>query len=1305
MNEKSSTNEVAPLSGTMTYKEKKTLMKSQICRRLGSANSMGSAALLLLCLPILTAATGHAQTPEYVVSGWTNVTSVANQSVTGGAAGNYAVNSEGDFFLNDGNLHVLEYPATGGGPIVLWTAPASEASTGPSPQTTGVAVDPFDNLYVTNATYSGPGGANKTDSGIYEFPYTNGSYPAPYVYNPGAPPGSCSPGNTAVCAVGQYTAAATYYWLPDGIAADGQGNTYMYSVQDSSYNSGSHGIFKCNLKCNEQLVGGSATQYTVTLSTSISSMIADYAGDVFFTDEQHLYIIPAGSPDASNTPTVFDYSYNQPYGVTMDQAGNLYVSDQSGIWETRSVETTGGAPCKGKADSCQLSPYSAYLVVPVTLPTLGYQYGNNQTYMGAAVDNRGNVFFNTGMPAHYSPVPIVRASLWSGTFPPTTIGATAADGPTFNIAFAEYSSTTIASIKVVQGSAPATEFTLSPESCAPGTFGPKSACSFTVSFTPAAIGVRTGAVLITDSNGATTTTLLSGVGTGSAVAVDPGTPNAIGTTYKTPAGIAVDAAGDVYVADPGAGTVQEYPAGGGTAVSIGTSLSEPISVALDAAGDVYILNQGTNSNTGSVVEVPTVAGVLTSSAQKTLLTGLNTPSDLVLDGLGNMYITLTGSNLVVQASNASLDANDLALVSLGYGLNAPTGIALDSSGNVYVADTGNNRVVEIGDGFQNIVGNGTTAPTGVAVDPSGSVMIADGSGRILRVPNENNPASPVGLNQADQQVLASPLFSPYSIRIDSAGNLYVSDMQAGLIDELLRTTGVINFGDWNLNTVSDTQTMVLSNIGNSTVTLGSPLFAPVPAATGFSVFAGTGALACASGAFYSGYSCNLGATFAPTVAGPSIYPLVLSASAQNTSAPTINLVGTGVTEGSVTLNLVQTAPTGTVTYGEPITITANLAPTAGTVAPTGFVVFTFDGQVQTPIAVTSASGSTTASAVLNLPAQNAGTHSVSAYYEGDSNYAEMKSTVLPLNITLATATNALTVVGDSATPLSSAPNHSLVLTDVLTPSVPGIFTGTVTFTNTLAPGAPPIAVLPLGSPNATTGAYTVTFTYQNQASGLTPGNLNIVATYSGNTNYFGDSSAAVAAVIINPTFTLTASASTVTSSKNTFGSMNVTVTDYSNFQGGVVLNCAGLPANAYCVFRPISIGLAPAPMVIPNTIYPVTSVLQIQVDQNLAVVQGSFGWVGILLSLGFLAAWRRVMPTRRLKLMSACLVLCLGGLAALSGCGGGSLSRPATPAGTYPITVTGTATGLASTGGEPTCPTPGCVPNLVQQFNITLVVK
>jgi sugar lactone lactonase YvrE len=1276
--------------------ETKTQMKNKTFL-LGSPTASSFAAFCLgsIFALALTTASGHAQAPAYVVTGWTTIATPASQSITGGSGGNYAVNSEGDFFYNDGAGHVIEVPANGGAPITLFTFTSADNNLGVS----GVAVDYSDNLYITNPTYNGPStGTTPQNSLIYEMPYTNGQYPPPYTYT-GALPAQCVPGNTAVCTPGNYTSAANYYWLPLNIAADGLGDTFMYTLQDNTFGSGGaggYGIFKCNLACNQQALSGIATTYTGKLSNSITSIIADYAGDVFFTDMQHLYMIPAGSPASNNTPAVFDYSYNQPYGVTMDQAGNLYVSDQTGIWKTTSLETAGGAPCKGRTDTCTLTPYSSYLVASVSIPNISstYDYGNQQTYMGGAVDNRGDLFFNTGMPAHYQPVPIVKAGQWSGTFPATAVDTAAATGPTFHVVFD--SSTTIASITAVQGTAPATEFAVTPGSCAPGTFAAQATCTFTVSFTPSAVGLRKGAILITDNDGNTTTTLVSGIGTGSGIAVDPGTPQAVGTTFNTPAGIAIDSVGDVFVADPVAGTVSEYPAGGGTSVSLGSNLSTPVSVALDARGDLYILNQGTptTANSGSVVEVPTVAGVLTTASQKTLLTGLNSPSDLVLDGSGNLYITNTGADAVIQAASATLESGDAALVTLGYGLSAPIGIALDSSGNVYVDDTGNNRVVEIADGSLTVVGNGTTAPTGVAVDASGSVMIADGSGRILRVPNEQDPSSPIGLNQADQQVLATPLASPYSIRVDSAGNLYASDKLTGNVDEIVRTTGTTNFGNWNVNTVSDTQTIVLSNIGTTAMTLGAPLYLPPSSTGGFAVTAPS-SLACASGSFYSGYSCNLGATFTPTAATTYNYPLVFAASAQNTTTPTMDLIGTGVNEGSVTLTIVQTAPTGAITYGEPITFTANVTPTTGTVTPTGYVVFTFDGQTQTPIALTAGSGGT-ATAVLHLPAQNAGSHSVSAYYEGDTNYAEMRSAVTPITITLATASNVLTITGDSSTPLSSAPNHSLVLTDTLTPSVTGIFGGTVTFSNALTPSAPPIAVVTVGSPNSS-GGYVVSYTYQNATSGLPLGTENIVATYSGNSNYSMDTSNAVTAVIVTPTFTLTPSGTTITSSSSSFGSISIGVTDYSNFQGGVVFNCTGLPANAYCVFRPISIGFAPETGVTPVTIPPVTTVLQIQVDQNASVVEGSFGLAGFLLALILFALRNKRGRARGLRMMSVFLVLILGTLVALTGCGSGALPRPSTPAGTYPIVVTATGTPTNTSGSA----TSG---NIVQQFNATLIV-
>jgi hypothetical protein len=143
------------------------------------------------------------------------------------------------------------------------------------------------------------------------------------------------------------------------------------------------------------------------------------------------------------------------------------------------------------------------------------------------------------------------------------------------------------------------------------------------------------------------------------------------------------------------------------------------------------------------------------------------------------------------------------------------------------------------------------------------------------------------------------------------------------------------------------------------------------------------------------------------------------------------------------------------------------------------------------------------------------------------------------------------------------------------------------------------------------------------------------------------------------------------------------------------------------VFRPISAQLEPAASVTPNTIHPVTAVLEIQVNQNQTVVEGSFRWIGILLSLPFLLLWRRMVKAWKFGWTSVCLVICLGGLAAMSGCGSGAIQRPPTKPGTYQVVVTGTSTALTSSGQEPTCSgnAPGCVPDLVQQATITLIVK
>jgi sugar lactone lactonase YvrE len=137
-------------------------------------------------------------------------------------------------------------------------------------------------------------------------------------------------------------------------------------------------------------------------------------------------------------------------------------------------------------------------------------------------------------------------------------------------------------------------------------------------------------------------------------------------TFTKPVGIALDTAGNIYVADSdnpngiikiaaGGGDLQ-VPAGG-TAISsptslISVSLTEPTGVAVDAAGNLYVSDAGLNT----VQELPAGAGP--GSEPITLgFTGLSSPSGLALDASGNVYVADTGNNRIEYVSRTQVPVN------------------------------------------------------------------------------------------------------------------------------------------------------------------------------------------------------------------------------------------------------------------------------------------------------------------------------------------------------------------------------------------------------------------------------------------------------------------------------------------------------------------------------------------------------------------------------------------------------------------------------------------------------------------------
>jgi large repetitive protein len=224
----------------------------------------------------------------------------------------------------------------------------------------------------------------------------------------------------------------------------------------------------------------------------------------------------------------------------------------------------------------------------------------------------------------------------------------------------------------------------------------------------------------------------------------------IGSGFTYPRGVAVDPAGNVYVADTGnnlvkrvdpsgvittlgsnlkfpysvafqggnvyvaatfdrVGPIEEIPPKGAM-VRIGKGFYIPQGVAVDSKGNVYVADTGNN-----LAKVVRTNGRITRVGKK-----LNIPSDVAVDKLGNVYVSNTFDNAVEKVSPKG------GTTVVGSGFNHPEGLAVDGAGDVFVADTGNNAVKEVlPDGTIQTIGTGFNAPSGVALDSKGDVFVAD----------------------------------------------------------------------------------------------------------------------------------------------------------------------------------------------------------------------------------------------------------------------------------------------------------------------------------------------------------------------------------------------------------------------------------------------------------------------------------------------------------------------------------------------------------------------------------------------------
>jgi hypothetical protein len=205
-----------------------------------------------------------------------------------------------------------------------------------------------------------------------------------------------------------------------------------------------------------------------------------------------------------------------------------------------------------------------------------------------------------------------------------------------------------------------------------------------------------------------------------------------------------------------------------------SGLGFPFGVAVDGAGDVFIAD----TLNLRVVEVP--AGCTSAACQTTVGSGLDGPQGVAVDGAGDVFIGDTGHNRVVEVPAGCTSA--ACQTTVGSGLNLPEGVAVDGAGDVFIADELNSRVVEVPAGCtsaacQTTVRSGLNLPVGVAVDGAGDVFIADRlNNRVVEV----NRSQPPSLSFASTQVGQTSSDSPQSVTIQNIGNQPLTAIAPGL---------------------------------------------------------------------------------------------------------------------------------------------------------------------------------------------------------------------------------------------------------------------------------------------------------------------------------------------------------------------------------------------------------------------------------------------------------------------------------------------------------------------------------------------
>jgi sugar lactone lactonase YvrE len=551
-----------------------------------------------------------------------------------------------------------------------------------------------------------------------------------------------------------------------------------------------------------------------------------------------------------------------------------------------------------------------------------------------------------------------------------------------------------------------------------------------------------------------------------------------------PTGVVTDALGNIFLSDSNNNRIRRVDVVTGlisTVAGTGTSgyngdnipatqamVSTPAGLAIDGAGNLYFADTGNHiirridAVTGIITTVAGTPGVQGYSGDSQAATSarLTFPEGVALDVSGNLYLADTGDNAVRKVDTSGTITTIAGTGVPGYNgdgiaattaqLNNPWNITVAPDGSLYIADLDNHRIRRIagsgviatvaGTGVSGFSGDGSAAtsaqlkaPAAVVLDPAGNLYIADsGNNRVRKVYATTSVIQTIA-GDADESFAGdtgiankAALYGPYALFFHGSGNLFIADLFHNRIREVYGAQLALQEDTIKVGKTSPPQAVAFANDGNALLTLAAPQFNQAALDSATTTCATPGTLATA-------LDCNLGAEFAPNVTGNPDSGTITLPSDSAATAPVITLTGIVLAVEPVTIALTSSANPSLV--GAPVTFTATLS-AADTL--TGSVAF-FDGTTQ--LCSVTLSGT---SATCNTSALALGSHNITATYSGDANNEQKTSSVL------------VQAVQQSPTlTLAASPNPALVGVSVtlnFTAAAPvgstsGTPTGTVVFYN------------------------------------------------------------------------------------------------------------------------------------------------------------------------------------------------------------------------------------------------------------------